>query len=198
MRTEAGAFPFVAKSASRLVRSAAKLLLFAAAFAGISASEQTPASSTANSSAGAGTAAAATLVFEVSSVRRSKAGASGSSTDNQSGHFTAKNEMFKGLVQQAYGIPQLRILGGPKWLETERLDVEAKADSTVVGHLKALNTQQEESAMRGMLQLLLAERFKLRCQTKINGFELQAECSLPARTLWSSRKLVSHRAGHCR
>src|SRR5271154_1773390 len=70
-------------------------------------------------------------VFEVTTVKLNKSGGSGSHSSFDNGRFTASNILLKNLIQyQAYGIPEPRILGGPKWLTTERFDIEAKAESS--------------------------------------------------------------------
>jgi hypothetical protein len=65
--------------------------------------------------------AAAPPVFEVSTVRENKSGSTNSGSSFDHGRFTASNILLKNLMQyEAYGIPEARILGGPKWLNTER------------------------------------------------------------------------------
>jgi len=69
---------------------------------------------------------------------------------------------LKNLIQyQAYGIPEPRILGGPKWLTSERFDIEAKADSSTVDQLRTLGREQRKLQTQAMFQQLLADRFKL-------------------------------------
>jgi uncharacterized protein (TIGR03435 family) len=55
------------------------------------------------------------------------------------------------LVGAAYDTPVYRVEGGPKWVDTTRFDVSAKADE-----------KASEAASRLMLRTLLAERFHLR------------------------------------
>src|SRR5262245_13496602 len=54
------------------------------------------------------------------------------------------------IVGLAYAIQRVRVLGGPDWADSDQFDIIAKAE--------AESTRDE---MRGMLQALLAERFKL-------------------------------------
>jgi uncharacterized protein (TIGR03435 family) len=58
------------------------------------------------------------------------------------------------LICMAYGVDKLQIIGGPKWLGTERYDVEAKTESPA----KIKETLQ-------MLRSLLRDRFDLQLQT---------------------------------
>jgi uncharacterized protein (TIGR03435 family) len=54
------------------------------------------------------------------------------------------------LIRFAYDVPDFLIFGGPNWLNSERFDVAAKAETDASLHQKRL-----------MLRRLLAERFKL-------------------------------------
>jgi uncharacterized protein (TIGR03435 family) len=107
-------------------------------------------------------AAAAHPVFEVTTVKRNKSGGSGSHSNFQNGHFIASNVLLKNLLQySAYGIPEPRILGGPKWLNAERFDIEAKMDSVAADRLRTLGWDRRRLQTQGMFQQLLADRFKL-------------------------------------
>ena len=100
-------------------------------------------------------AAQAPLTFEAASVkvnnsvdlRRSIGPAPG-------GRFFASNTTLRALICFAFGIPQdaagFRIVGGPKWMDDDRFDINAKVDGTW--------TPQQ---MSEMLRSLLVERFKL-------------------------------------
>lgn len=108
------------------------------------------------------TTIAAPLAFEVSTVKLNKSGNSGSSSSFQNGRFLASNVTLKNLLQySAYGIPESRILGGPKWLSTERFDIEAKTDSDTADRLRTLDREQRRIQLQAMFQQLVAERFKL-------------------------------------
>jgi uncharacterized protein (TIGR03435 family) len=65
------------------------------------------------------------------------------------------------MEYSAYGIPQPRILGGPKWLDSERFDIQAKMESGGAQRLDALSRDQRSAETRAMFQQLLADRFKL-------------------------------------
>jgi uncharacterized protein (TIGR03435 family) len=105
---------------------------------------------------------AAPPVFEVTTVKLNKSGGSGSHSSLDNGRFTASNILLKNLIQySAYGIPEPRIFGGPKWLNSERFDIEAKMDSSTADQLRTLNRDQRKLQTRAMFQQLLADRFKL-------------------------------------
>ena len=54
------------------------------------------------------------------------------------------------LIQAAYNVTRFQVEGGPSWVFADRYDIEAKA----AGNATPLE-------IRGMLQSLLADRFKL-------------------------------------
>lgn len=143
----------------------ASALFVVAAF--VACATRSAAQTTASPTAATPPAAGATqpvvpTVFEVSTVKVSKPGESGSGSDMSNGTYSAHNIALKNLMQSsAYGIPQQRILGGPKWLDSTRFDIEAKLDSAAVEELRKLGNEQQRIQIQKMFQLLLADRFKL-------------------------------------
>ncbi len=53
------------------------------------------------------------------------------------------------------------IVGGPKWLDTDRYYITAKLDGSVADKLKKLSPDQRKLIQNQMVQALLADRFKL-------------------------------------
>jgi uncharacterized protein (TIGR03435 family) len=105
----------------------------------------------------------APAVFEVATIKPNTSGSGGSHTSFRNGTFLAVNVQLKNLMQyQAFGIPQPRILGGPKWLDSQRFDIEAKMDPATVAQLHALPIEQRIQQMQLMFQQLLADRFQLK------------------------------------
>jgi bla regulator protein blaR1 len=97
--------------------------------------------------------------FEVASIKPSQPGVHGMIVNNgpqlgAGGRFNASNVTVKALIEQAYGLLDSQVSGGPGWIDTERYDLAAKADGSV-------NNDQ----LRAMLQTLLAERFNLKLRT---------------------------------
>ncbi len=66
------------------------------------------------------------------------------------GRITGRNVTLKRCMRGAYGIPEAQIFGGPKWVDEDRYDIDAKAPGPAGDH-----------AMMAMFQQLLAERFQL-------------------------------------
>jgi uncharacterized protein (TIGR03435 family) len=89
--------------------------------------------------------------FDAASIKPSKVGTDSSSWNSRLGYLVMKNQSLQRLVAIAYGFTdEQRVLGGPKWVGSDRFDVEARA----VGPAK-------DPELLLMLQNLLAERFHL-------------------------------------
>jgi uncharacterized protein (TIGR03435 family) len=101
-------------------------------------------------------------VFEVSTVKVNRSGDSGSESSFSNGRFTATNVTLKNLMEySAFGLPGARIVGGPKWIDSERFDIEAKVDSAAAAAIEKLSREQGRIASHAMFQRLLTDRFKL-------------------------------------
>jgi uncharacterized protein (TIGR03435 family) len=77
------------------------------------------------------------------------------------GRFTATNNTLRALILNAYGIfasPDL-LSGGPAWIDSERFDIDAKAEASVIPANAPAKVLWEKTRL--MLRTLLAERFKL-------------------------------------
>jgi len=100
-----------------------------------------------------------TLAFEVASITPCAPGTPAPAMEHAGavqfvfpgGRFQAKATTLKALIEWAYEIQPAQHSKGPGWVETDRYDVEAKAEG---------NATMGE--MRLMVRTLLAERFKLR------------------------------------
>jgi len=106
----------------------------------------------------------ASAVFEVASIKVNKSGERGHGSHLTGDLFVARNNSVRMLIEGAYGINNDQLLGGPKWIDSERFDIDAKIDSSVADRFGALSPQQRGLALGHMLQALLADRFKLTLQ----------------------------------
>jgi uncharacterized protein (TIGR03435 family) len=80
------------------------------------------------------------------------------------GRISAKNVTLKRCVRGAYDLPEPQIIGGPKWVDQDRYNIEAKA-----------NVPAGDHELMVMLQALLADRFKLvlhRERRDVSGYRL--------------------------
>jgi uncharacterized protein (TIGR03435 family) len=67
------------------------------------------------------------------------------------GRLTMHNRTLQRYIMGAYGVGPNQIVGGPSWLDSDRFDIEAKAEQPI----------DDDGVFMAMLQTLLAERFKL-------------------------------------
>jgi bla regulator protein blaR1 len=92
--------------------------------------------------------------FEVASI---KPGAPGMMHSVQiqitGGRFTASGVSVKLLIQQAYGVRNFQIAGGPGWIGSDTFDINAKSES---------GAKMDQEGVKQMLQSLLADRFQLK------------------------------------
>lgn len=88
--------------------------------------------------------------FEAASVRPNKSGDVRAQFRPEPGRLTVTNFSLKFIIGQAYGVPEDRIVGGPAWIDSDKFDIVAKAESNA-----------DKQQVRLMLQPLLGERFKL-------------------------------------
>jgi bla regulator protein BlaR1 len=112
--------------------------------------------------------AAAPLAFEVASVKQNRSGESlrAPSMILPGGRFTATNNTLRALILNAYSIKPTLLSGGPSWIDSERFDIDAKAEARAIP--PGAHGQPLWEKTRLMLRTLLADRFKLsvRVETK--------------------------------
>jgi bla regulator protein blaR1 len=75
--------------------------------------------------------------------------------------FTATGVTLQGVIQEAYGVEDNQLSGAPNWVNSEKYDIEAKVDESAVDELQKLSPDQRNLEQQRMLQVLLADRFKL-------------------------------------
>jgi uncharacterized protein (TIGR03435 family) len=89
--------------------------------------------------------------FEVVSIKPNRSGGAESVYQPViGGRLTVSNVTLKELIKAAYHVAESQISGGPRWMESERFDINAKADRDV----------SLQEALQ-MLQTVLTDRFKL-------------------------------------
>jgi uncharacterized protein (TIGR03435 family) len=102
--------------------------------------------------------------FEVASIKLNKTWAPGQRIGLSflpDGGLSGRGLNARWLIEIAYGVPVWKgyVTGGPKWIDEDRYDIEAKAEP---GMIRAGMSQSDrEETHRAMLRALLADRFKL-------------------------------------
>jgi uncharacterized protein (TIGR03435 family) len=115
------------------------------------------------------------LEFEVASIRENKSigGRNHIMSSSHDAHFTTINAPLMMILQYAFDIPQTRILDAPGWLNSEKFDIEAKAD-TLDDQLSKLPSDEAKAQKRKMIQALLAERFALKLHPETRELPIYA------------------------
>jgi uncharacterized protein (TIGR03435 family) len=89
--------------------------------------------------------------FAVGSVRRNNSGVV-PEVGNFNGRGYGKNATLRMMMATAYQVPIFQISGGPKWVDSDRFDIEARAEDPKTGYIQ----------LRLMMQSLLEDRFHLK------------------------------------
>jgi uncharacterized protein (TIGR03435 family) len=102
--------------------------------------------------------------FESASVKPSTATTDGSSWHSRAAYLEMKNQSLRNLIKIAYGVRDDAVTGGPKWIDSDHFDVEARAPSAA-----------DDPQMLLMLRQLLRERFAVtvhRENRNVDGYTL--------------------------
>ncbi|MGH7868614.1 MAG: TIGR03435 family protein, partial [Candidatus Dormibacteraceae bacterium] len=112
--------------------------------------------------------------FEVATIKPDRSGDTISGAMWPAGHYSATNVKIKGLIEFAYNVQDFQLSGGPSWIASERFDVDAKIDDSLVAEFNKLSFWQRADQMRLMVRSLLADRFSLRLKHKTEIFPIYA------------------------
>lgn len=98
--------------------------------------------------------------FEVASIKPNKSVLGGKlGMGFQPGRLTARNYTLHELIEAAYGLRRQQIAGGPRWMDTDRFDVDAKGEFGLEAFLPG--DDHSPATAYVMLQTLLRDRFML-------------------------------------
>jgi len=99
------------------------------------------------------------ISFDVISVKPNHSGEKPGNIHPLPNGIRMENIPLNLMVRQAYGLAYNRlIVGGPQWMGTESFDVDARLTGSDLERLDKIPSDQRT---RVMLQLILADRFKL-------------------------------------
>jgi bla regulator protein blaR1 len=100
--------------------------------------------------------------FEVASVKPNTSGDRAVRISMQpGGRIVAANVPLRELIRMAYGLQDFQIVGTPDWAESERFDINAKAEAGAPA-FGGMVPGGPPGPMQLMMQSLLAERFAMR------------------------------------
>jgi uncharacterized protein (TIGR03435 family) len=91
----------------------------------------------------------ASTEFDAAEVRPSKPGGPLNVSHSENGRLDMQGFTLKGLISMGFEVEDDAVVGGPKWLDTDRFDVIAKAGTAL------------PDSLEGMLKSLIVQRFKL-------------------------------------
>ncbi len=101
--------------------------------------------------------------FEVASIRPSRPDSRGLDWDDSPGRISIRGYDLRQLIRAAYGLKSnAQVLGGPKWIDSERFDIVAKADDAETAKMQKMGDADWARERNLMLQSLLADRFQLK------------------------------------
>ena len=111
-----------------------------------------------------------------------------------------KNQTLNACIRIAYGLKADQVTGGPKWLDSDRFNIEARA-----------TTPARDPELLTMLQTLLAERFQLKIHLDsklVSGYDLAVakkglkihpvEANGPQRMNWGKGQVLAERVSMAR
>lgn len=98
-------------------------------------------------------AANANPSFEVATIKPSKPGEPGKLLVVRGTRFKTVNSTLMDLIKFVYGIQEKQVTGGPKWVSSEKFDIDAKPN--VPG-------TPDQQQLKTMIRKLLADRFGLK------------------------------------
>src|SRR6185312_15780460 len=96
-----------------------------------------------------------TARFDAASIRLHPGEIPGVTFSTEPGRLIVVNNPVTNLIGNAYGIHGKNLIGGPEWIRSDRYDMEATAAGA-----------STEKQMMQMLQVLLADRFRLQVHTE--------------------------------
>jgi uncharacterized protein (TIGR03435 family) len=102
---------------------------------------------------------AAAPAFEVASIKVSNEPPGSNSSHSTMGRLSMRNMTLRASIGMAYDVREPQVLGGPKWLDSDRYDIDAKSPGAA-----------RSPELRAMLQTLLAERFQLALHRETRTF----------------------------
>jgi uncharacterized protein (TIGR03435 family) len=101
--------------------------------------------------------------FEVTSVKPANSSDPASVLYRLGGRFTATSATLRALIGNAYDVREHQISGAPNWIDSARFDIDARAGNASRVDPGPGGVRQ----MRPMVQMLLAQRFKLALHREI-------------------------------
>ena len=105
----------------------------------------------------------AVFTFDAVSIKPNKAGDGRIMINQGQDRYAGVNITLKLLLRYAYNLTtDEQISGLPGWAENDHWDIEAKLDAETVAAQKKMSKEESAEQRRQMMQMMLADRFKLK------------------------------------
>lgn len=111
--------------------------------------------------------------FDVASVRADHSGL-GFNTQLTLTRFVMERWRVIDMIEYAYDVKDPQVIGGPKWINSETFDVDAKIQDSEAEKEHALPQEQRISLMRLRVRDLLAKRFGLKLHPSVENLPVLA------------------------
>ena len=113
--------------------------------------------------------------FEVAAIKPSKPDDRSHSWNSSIARVSIENYTLRRLIRVAYGLKSdSQVLGGPKWVDREAFDIEAKIDDAEVAKIRSMSSRERFKETCLMLQSLLADRFRLKVTPGVRDIPVYA------------------------
>ncbi|HEX4278245.1 MAG TPA: TIGR03435 family protein [Bryobacteraceae bacterium] len=104
------------------------------------------------------------IAFEVASIHANTTGSPDSIVNlPDTGRLSVTNATLETLIRNAYGMQKNQIVGAPKWIDSDRYDIQAKTAGPI-----------READERPLLQNLLGDRFRLKIHQESRNLPIYA------------------------
>jgi uncharacterized protein (TIGR03435 family) len=102
------------------------------------------------------------LEFEVASIKPSQPGNQIHGWRIESNRILIQNFTLSQIIMVTYGLKSAtQLSGGPKWIDSQHFDIEAKVNETEAAKMQNLSEGQNDRETMLMMRSLLADRFQL-------------------------------------
>lgn len=104
-----------------------------------------------------------TPAYDVVAIKINKSGTNMTRVTGAGDRYSATNVSLRLLIEEAYDLKTDNLISGlPGWVNSTRVDIEAKMDADAAAALLKLPKEEQWAQRRLMMQSLLAERFQLK------------------------------------
>jgi uncharacterized protein (TIGR03435 family) len=113
--------------------------------------------------------------FEVVSIKPNNSGSGISGTQYRPGGlYIATNVSLKWLIRESYRVHDFQLVGGPGWIDTDRFDVQARAEAGALDSTPEPYDPTRPTRLLLMVQSMLEDRFRLKIRRETRELPVYA------------------------